>query len=300
MGESKTNTEQISKAPELKDWLILLMLSIIWGSSFILIKKSLVGLSYVEVGVLRILISFIAFSPLLIIMRKHIQWDMWLKYIIISLIGIGFPAFLYALAQTQISSIVSGILNSLTPLFTILIGVLFFAIQTKRRQYFGVIVGLVGALLIMLVGKAMGASKNMMYSLLVVIATIGYAFNVNYIKRHFQNHNPIALTAISLFIIGIPALIAALMMQIPQHIMSDSVALTSFGYLIILALASTAFASVFYYKLVQSTSALFASSVTYIMPAIILLWGLLDGEVFSTIHFLGLALIIAGVYLTRS
>jgi len=233
-------------------------------------------------------------------MRKHIQWDMWQKYIIISLIGIGFPAFLYALAQTQISSIVSGILNSLTPLFTILMGVLFFSIPTKSRQYYGVILGLIGALLIMLIGKEVGVSKNMLYSLLVVIATIGYAFNVNYVKHHFQNHNPIALTAISLFIIGVPALMAALIMQIPQHIMSDSAALTSFGYLTILALASTAFASVFYYKLVQSTSALFASSVTYIMPAIILLWGLLDGEMFSTVHFMGLALIIAGVYLTRS
>ena len=141
-------------------WGYLMLLSLIWGSSFILIKKGLVGLTAFQLGSLRII--FAALFLLVIGFRSlvkipHHQW----RYIALtSLFGTFIPAYLFAIAQTQIDSSISSILNSLTPLNTLLIGVLFFRLDFRRNQIFGVLIGLVGSALLIWNGAVHHPNQN--------------------------------------------------------------------------------------------------------------------------------------------
>ncbi len=284
---------------ELRDWLSLLLLSCIWGSSFILIKKSLIGFTFFEMGLLRIVIAFFAFTPFIFYFFKKIDWSKWKVYLLIGMTGNGFPAFLYAVAQTEITSIASGILNSLTPLFTIVFGLLFFKVKSSLYQGIGVTLGLIGAVLIIAYGSQLEFGSNPAYGLFVVLGTMCYAMNSNFIKTYLQDDDPLLLAAVSFLLIGVPFVIIALVIQIPAKVMTSEAAQLSLMYLTILSVLSTVFSLIVYYYLLQRTTALFASSVTYIMPVIVLFWGIFDGEVLLLFHIVGLLLIIGGVYLIR-
>lgn len=282
-----------------RDWLSLLFLSCIWGSSFILIKKSLVGFSYFEMGLMRTVVAFLAFLPFVFYFSKKIVWRRWKEYLLISLTGSAIPAFLYAIAQTQITSIASGILNSLTPLFTIIFGVLFFNTKSSLLQFSGVLLGLAGAVLIILFGSELYIGARPVYGLYVVLGTMSYALNGNFIKRLFQNDDPLVLGAVSFLFVGFPFLLIAIYIGIPQKVIAEPAAQLSLMYLTLLSVMSTVISLIIYYHLLQRTTALFASSVTYIMPAIVLFWGVIDGEQLLPFHFIGLLLIVMGIYLIR-
>jgi len=294
-----TKSEQENSTITLLDWLSLLFLSCIWGSSFILIKKSLVGFNFFEMGLMRIVIAFLAFLPFVFYFSKKIVWRRWKEYLLISVTGSALPAFLYAIAQTQITSIASGILNSLTPLFTIIFGVLFFKTRSSIMQFAGVLLGLAGAIVIILFGSELYIGARPIYGLFVVLATMCYALNGNFIKKLFQNDDPLVLGAVSFLFVGIPFLLIALYIGIPQKVSVEPAAQLSLLYLTILSVMSTVISLIIYYHLLQRTTALFASSVTYIMPAIVLFWGVIDGEQVLPFHFIGLLLIIIGIYLIR-
>ncbi len=281
-------------------WIYLIVLSIIWGSSFILIKKGLVGLTPIQLGTLRIL--FTAFFLLLIGWKslrtiKKAEW----KWIIISgVLGTGLPVFLFAYAETEIDSAIAAILNSSVPLLTLLLGLLIFGVSFLKRQLIGVLIGLGGAIALILIGASINPSQNYWYALLVIFASVLYALNVNIIKRYMQDISAVAI-ATGNFIFLIPPAIILLVYSdfFKMELLQTPEVQISLGYIVILALFGTAMAKVMFNKLVQISSPVFASSVTYLMPIISVSWGILDGEKFTLWQFVASLVIIGGVYLVN-
>lgn len=280
-------------------WGIMLLLGLVWGSSFILIKKSLVAFSSYQVGVLRIGISALAFLPIGIqafrkIKRSDLKW-----IILVGLAGSGIPSFLFPLAQTQISSSIAGLLNSLTPLFTLVLGILFFNTDYKFSKVAGVLIGLLGASLLILFGESFGENAVSWYSLFAVLATVCYATSVNTVGTHLQHLKPITTSATSFIIIGVPALVYILFSDIPETVTQHPQGYESLTYVLILALLGTVLSTVIFFQLVRISNALIASMIAYIIPIVALGWGALDGELISLYHFVGMGLILVGVYLSR-
>ena len=290
----------MNKNAELKAWITLCFLSIIWGTSFILIKKSLVVFTPIQVAILRIAISGVAFTPFFLYHLNRHEWHRWWLYVIIALTGSAIPAILYATAQTQISSATSGILNSVTPIFALIIGVNFFGKHTNRRQIIGIVLGFIGACALILLDSSVGSlTGQLLYGSLVVIGAIFYATNVNLVKEYFQYVKPMNLSSFAFFMIGIPAMMIVPFTDIPYKLQTNPAAWQAFGYLTILAVVSTVMALYIFYKLVQDTSAVFGASVSYLIPIVALIWGFWDGEPIGIWHMLSLAVIICGVYLIR-
>ena len=185
-------------------WTLLLFLAFIWGSSFILMKKGLLSFSWDQVASLRIVISSLFLLPIIIKNFKKIQKDQWWKICIAGLLGSGIPAYLFPLAQTQISSSLTGMLNSLVPLFTVLIGLFFFKMGFRWLKIIGVVVGLVGALglLFSAGGVDVGSGSNLGYASLVVLATIMYATNINFIKNFLSEVGAVNITSFGFVFTG--------------------------------------------------------------------------------------------------
>ncbi len=285
----------------LYSWLILLSLVLVWGSSFILIKKSLLYFEATEVGILRVVITFLAVMPFAFnMLRKISQRMMW--YLIISgTVGSLVPAILFAIAQTRIDSALAGTLNALTPLFTLLLGISFFGIRTRWYNVVGVLIGLAGAVGLIYANSRVQLSFDVTYALLVVGATICYAFNVNWIKVYLKELNALTITVLTFFYIGIPLLIYVLFFSdIPRKLVSDPDNLTGLGYLAILSVIGTGLALVAFNKLIKVSSPIFAASVTYMIPVVAILWGIIDGEVFKLSYALWFGLILAGVLLVNT
>jgi drug/metabolite transporter (DMT)-like permease len=283
----------------LKDWLIFFFLCIVWGSSFILIKKGLISFAPAEVATMRICISAFAFIPLYFFFIKDRVPVSKLGYVALAgIFGNGLPAFLYAIAQTHVESSVAGILNSLTPIFTLALGLLFFATQYKLNQLAGVLLGFLGAAAIVLLNHKFQFRVDA-FTLLIVVATICYALSANIVKAHLQGINPIALSAVAVFTVAIPAFIYSFFTDIYVSVVEDPSTHFSLLALVILALLGTVVANILFFRLIQKTTAVFASSVAYLIPVTALGWGLLDGEFLALIHVLGMALILAGVWLLR-
>ncbi|MFD2551230.1 DMT family transporter [Bizionia sediminis] len=281
-------------------WFYLVVLSVIWGTSFILIKKSLLGLNPYQLGALRTVITAIFLLAVGYKQLKAIARSQW-KWIGLSgLLGSFFPAFLFAVAETEIDSAVASILNSLVPLNTILLGFAVFQITSSRRQVLGVVIGFIGTAILILKGAALNPEQNYMYAGFVIIATVMYAANVNIIKRYLQDVKPLAIAAGNYAIISIPALVVLLF---SDFFTTSTFAGPNFGtavmYVVILSFFGTALAKVLFNKLVQLATPVFASSVTYLMPIVALIWGVLDGETFSWWQGLGSLIILIGVYLSQ-
>ncbi|RCW93742.1 DMT family transporter [Winogradskyella arenosi] len=281
-------------------WLFLILLSIIWGSSFILIKKSLLGLTAYQIGALRtvftgiILLSF-GFKKL-----KTIPKDKWKWLLASGLIGSFIPAFLIAIAETEIDSAVASVLNSLVPLNTILLGFAVFKITSTTRQVIGVIIGFIGTAILILKGAELNPNQNYLYAGYIIISTVMYAANVNIIKRHLQDVKALAIAAGNYAFISIPALIVLVFTGFfSAATFNQPEFLSAMGYITILAVFGTALAKILYFKLVQMSTPVFASSVTYMMPVVALMWGILDGEQFSSIQGLAAILILLGVFLAH-
>jgi len=280
-----------------KKWVFLVILSLIWGSSFILIKKSLIGFTPLQLGALRILISgffifLFGFNTLKNITRR--QW----KWVIISgFLGTFFPAFFFAFAETEIDSAVASILNSLVPLNTILLGFAIFKIASTQRQIFGVIVGFIGTSILIIDGAQLNPQQNYFYAGLVLVSGVMYGANVNIIKRYLQDVKAITIAVGNFAAIIIPAFIVLLF---TNFFSKETFELPDFKmallYVILLSAFGTALAKVMFNKLVQMATPVFASSVTYLMPIIAVAWGLLDGEGFSILQGLATILILIGVY----
>jgi drug/metabolite transporter (DMT)-like permease len=210
-----------------------------------------------------------------------------------------FPAFLFAKAQSHIDSSVASLLNSLTPLATVVIGIVLFKILSSKNQIWGVLVGLVGSVMLVLIGADLNPSQNYWYSILILIATLGYALNVNIIKKYLYDIGALAVTTGNFLFIFLPALIILYLSGFFETVLYSEKMQISFGYVAILSLVGTAFAKVIFNKLVQIASPVFASSVTYTMPIVAVIWGIIDGETFNILQALAATLILLGVFLAN-
>lgn len=281
-------------------WLYLAVLSLIWGSSFILIKKGLLGLTPIQVGALRVVITgvflFLAgFNTIKTINKKEWKW-----LIISGFLGSFFPAFLFAIAETEIDSAVASILNSLVPLNTMLVGFAAFSIASTKRQVLGVLVGFLGTALLIFKGAELNPDQNYLYAGYVLLSTIMYAFNVNIIKRYLQDVKPLTIAVGNFVPIVIPAVLILIFSDFfTESTINGEHFKMSVIYITILSFFGTALAKVLFNKLVQISTPVFASSVTYTMPLVALSWGMLDGEVFSWYQALATIVILVGVYLVN-
>ena len=278
-------------------WFFLVLLAIIWGSSFILIKKGLVNLTPFQLGSLRIIFAALFLLSIGFKTLPKIPSSQWKYIALTALFGTFIPAFLFSIAQKHISSSVSSILNSLTPLNTLVIGVLFFGLSFKRAQIFGVFIGLAGSLILILNGAANHPEQNYYYAVLIIIASICYAVNVNLIKKYLIDLSPLTISTGNFSIMLIPALLILYfsgffeIAAIPevQH---------SVMFILVLGVIGTGIANIIFFRLIQMSSPVFATSVTYLIPVVAFFWGLLDNEMLTPIQFLGAFIILIGVYLS--
>ena len=223
------------------------------------------------------------------------QW----KYIALTaLFGTFLPVYLFSIAQTQITSSVSSILNSLTPLNTLLISILFFGLSFKRVQFFGVIIGLIGTSVLILNGDSHGENNNNYYALLVIIASICYAINVNLIKKYLSDLAPLSITTGNFSVMLLPALVILLCTDFTEIIHHQETQ-HAMLFIMVLAVVGTGIANILFFKLVQMSSPVFAASVTYLIPVVAFFWGMLDNEMLTPIQFFGAFIILIGVYLAN-
>lgn len=278
-------------------WLLLSILALVWGSSFILIKRGLTGLSAIELGSFRILFAalflmIVGFKSLRLIQRYH--W----KYIIItSILGTFIPAYFFAIAQTQIDSSLTAILNSLVPLNALFLGILFFRVGFQKRQVIGVLIGLAGSVLLILNGASMNPGQNYLFAIFIILATICYALNVNILKRYLQELNSLSIVTGNFLVLSVPALAILLFSGILDHINTPETR-ASIGFIFILGVIGTGIANIIFFRLVQISSPVFATSVTYLIPVVASIWGFLDHEKMNMQQLLGAAIVLVGVYLS--
>ena len=282
-----------------KKWLYLIVLSMIWGTSFILIKKGLVGLTQIQLGSLRTVLTAIILFSVGLPTLKQIKKPQWKWIALSALFGTFFPAFLFAFAQKHIDSAVASILNSLTPLATAVLGYLVFSIYTTRRQMIGVFIGLLGSIMLIMAGAHINPHQNHWYGILVLIASVGYALNVNILKKYLNELSPLAIATGNFVVIVIPALLILIGTGYFDEIWTVPEVQVSTGYIAILALFGTALAKILFNKMIQISSPVFASSVTYTMPVVAVLWGIFDGERFGWYQAISALIVLFGVYLAN-
>jgi len=280
-------------------WLLLFGLSFIWGSSYILNKFALVGLTYIQIGVLRLLISaafllLIGFSSL-----KKIPKHKWKYIIYIAMLGSFFQAFLYPLAMTGIDSSVASILNSLTPLNTLIIGFSLFGFAFKKHQLLGVFVGLAGAVLLIVNGAELQTGQNYWFAIYIIISSVGIAFNVNILKKYLTDVPALSITTGVFTVLIIPSVLTLLFSGFLKDFHWHAQTQTAIGYITILAIFGTGIATIMYNRMAQIATPVFSASVSYIIPIVAIFWGLMDGERLSIPQFFACGLILVGVYLVN-
>jgi len=287
-----------------KSWLLLILLATIWASSYILMKKSMFDadgnelLKANEVAALRIFISgFI----MIIVFFKHIKiafGKKWIFFVLVGLLGNLFPAFLFTNAELYLSSSETGILNSLVPIFSVLVASYVLGHRISKKAIGGVVIGLIGTILLIVFNSEDVSKIQIGPSLLVVAATVCYAFSLNIIKNKLDSIGSFAITGISLVFMIIPCFIYLLFFSDVTTKISDPTYSTAFGLTTILAVVGTTLALVIFNQLIKMTTSIFASSVTYLIPVVAILWGLYFKEPISWgISFAGL--IIIGVVIVK-
>jgi drug/metabolite transporter (DMT)-like permease len=275
---------------------ILLLLAFVWGSSYILMKIGLKSFSSEQAGALRILIASLVLLPISIKQLKYLRRQDLFSLLIAGFIGSFLPAFLYMIAETRIDSALAGMLNSLTPVFTLIVGLLFHRTKVKALQTFGILLGFVGAAGLMLAGDGYNLGHFNSYALLVMLATLCYAISINQIKSKLPHLNGIQVTSLSFLFIG-PVALVYLLLSHPATVLEHPGWPMHLLALATLAIVGTALAMLLMNTLIRYSSAVAASSVTYIIPVFAIMWGMLDGEKI-TIHHLGcMSLVLGGVYL---
>jgi drug/metabolite transporter (DMT)-like permease len=285
----------------LQAWGILLLLSMIWGTSYVLIKWGLVYFPPVQVASIRLAVAGLAFLPVIIQQTRKIKFSQLPLLLAVGILGTGLPSFLFPAAQQQVNSSLAGILNSLTPLFTLLLGLLFFKTPFTWSKTVGIFVGLVGAICLFAFGEEIGMGGKWTYGLFIVAACLCYATSSNLVGFKLKGLKALTISAVSFSLVGIPALVYLLLGTNFMHIMQQVPgAWQGLGYVTILSLFSTVLASVIFFQLIQWTSPVFGSMVSYLVPMVAIGWGFLDGEAITFYHFLGMGLILSGVYLSKN
>lgn len=279
-------------------WFYLIVLSLIWGSSYILIKKGLVGLTPLQLGSVRILMTTVILAIFGWKQLKKIPLSSWKWIVFTSFFGTFFPSYLFAFAETVIDSSVAAVLNGMTPLFTLILGIVVFKSELKWSKTLGVLIGFGGTLILVSNEFSIKSDSDSWYALLVVIAAFCYSINVNVIKYKLQGVSALGIALGNFLAILIPALVVLFISNFSwTSVITDPTVSTSLGYIFVLAFFGTALAKVMFNELVSISTPVFSISITYLLPIVAIGWGILDGETFSLIQWVGCAFILLGVYL---
>ncbi len=287
---------------KLKAWVLLISLSLVWGSSFILMKKGMVAFSSGQVAALRLVLAFVFLLPLLI---KYYKIDF--KKFIPGIIGMGIfgnfiPAFLFTWAETGMSSSLTGMLNALTPIFTIILAIAFFKGKTNTKQIIGIVIGFVGATLLLSMNDTINSSSenDWKYGSLVIVATLCYAISVNLIRKYLKDLNSVAATVWSFTLIGPFALGYLFSTDFTQVMTTHPAAWESLGFITILGIVGSALSVIAFNALIKLSGPVFASSCTYLIPIVAIFWGVLDGESVNTAQILAIFVILGAIWLITS
>ena len=284
---------------QLTAWLLLILIAAIWGTSFILMKKALGVYSVTEVAAGRIFLAFVFFIPLIWINRRAVPPAKYPFLITSGLLGYLLPAFLFSLAGTKLNSSLSGTLNSLSPLFTLIIGALFFGQSFKLGKVIGIGIGLCGALLLVFSSSSAGGLRfDNPYALLVVLATLMYGINVNVIVRNLSDLPALVSTSWTFVFVGPVAFVILCTTGFFGKFFDTSHWQTTL-FLTSLGVLASGITSILFNRVIQLSSGVFAASVTYLIPIVAISWGLLDGEQVLVQHYVGIAVILGGIYLVN-
>jgi len=286
-------------------WLLLLLLACIWGSSFILMKKGMFAedgtaiFSSEQVGSLRMLIAALALLPISIGKLKKLSWKNIFPLAIVGFCGNFFPAFLFTYAETGISSGLAGMLNSFTPIFTIIIGFLFFKTKLTNKQIIGTVIGTLGIIALVLTGKTASLNGDWDHILAIVLATLLYAISLTTIKNKLSNFNSFEITSLAFLIIFPFSICGFFLTDTIQTFNSNPMAYQGIFYIIILSIVGTALAVVLFNRIIAFSSALFASSVTYFIPIVAVLIGFTFGETINLWQVLSMLIVLSGVIIAN-
>ena len=284
---------------EIVPWLILILLTLVWGSSFILIKKGLDVYSATQVSAIRILSASIFMIPFAFSWMKRVSKKYYPLIFFSGFIGSFIPAILFAIAQTKLDSGVTGMVNALTPVFVLIIGFLFYNQRITTLKVLGLILAFGGTALLMFYGNGHGYQFNF-FAFFVVAATILYGINVNILKFNLTELDPIAISSISIFMVGPLAAVQLFWFtDFTSTFSQEPKAAGALAYLALLGIVGTSLALMLFNKLIKMTTPLFSSSVTYLIPIVAVAWGLLDGEKLNMMHYIGMSIIIGGVYMAN-
>ena len=282
----------------LQAWLLLILLALIWGSSFILIKKSLVVFSAVEAAAGRLFFGALFFLPIIVRSFRQMPKDRAPYLVVSALSGYVIPAFLFSLAGTRLNSSLSGMLNSLSPLFTLLIGIVLFKQPKRWLQFLGILLGLLGSALLIFSRQLGQINISDPYVFLILAATVLYGININNVVQNLSHLPALNMAAYTFVFIGPLAFIILLTTDFFGKITNPENLQPSFC-LFLLGILGSGLASIVFNRVVQLASGLFASSVTYLIPIVAIFWGVIDREQITTQQGMGMAVILSGVYLVN-
>jgi len=287
---------------KLINWGIFILLAVIWGSSFLLMKIGMqagsVQLSPYQVASLRMVFAGIVLVPFAFQALKNIPKNKIGLVILSGIIGNFIPAYLFCIAETKIDSALAGILNSLTPLFTILVGMVIFKVSIDFKKIGGILLGLVGLCVSVVAGKTLHF-ENFSFSFFIMLATICYGINVNMVGKHMQNISAIHIASVAFSFSVIPGIIILYMTGYFNYDFKDAALLHATLAGGTLGVINTSIASILFYILVKRAGILFASTVTYAIPFVSLAMGLIYNEPIHPLRIVGLAIILIGVYLVN-
>ncbi|MDM1554036.1 DMT family transporter [Chryseobacterium indologenes] len=281
-------------------WLLLVVLSIIWGSSFILIKKSLDHFSPYQVGSLRVLIAGIILLPVAVshyklFPKKHLKW-----LILAAFTGNFIPMFLFPIAETEISSSIAGIINSMMPIFVIIVGALVWKFETTKKQIIGTLISFTGVCILAFGGGDSGEFK-LIPILLLLLATLCYALSTTTVKSKLMEVSSTVLSAfVFSFVLFLPSIIALTSTGFFSTFSFSKDNLLGLMFVSLLSIFGTGLAMMMNYRLLKVSTPLFASTVTLVMPIVAIIWGIIDGEKLTYIQFIGAGIIIAGLIFLRT
>lgn len=279
-----------------KKWSLFIALSVIWGSSFILMKEGLKNLTSYQVASLRIVSSGIVLLPILAKGIKEIPVKKWPVVFLSGALGSLIPAYLFCLAEMGISSSLAGTLNSLTPIFAIISGAVLFHSKPTSRHWVGVFIAFIGCLLLFFSQTDLGIGDHPFYILLIILATLSYGINANLVYHYLRSIPALQIVSLSLFLNALPALIVLVSSGFFSLKFTDKALAGSMGFSILLGIMSTSLASVLYYRLIKMSGAIFSSMTTYGIPFVAIIWGLIFGEKIGILQVFGLSVILIGVY----
>jgi drug/metabolite transporter (DMT)-like permease len=281
-------------------WVLFVFLALTWGSSFLIMKRGLRSFDFMQIGSLRIAFAWILASVIALRQFRHFKKKDITPLLLVGFLGNGIPYFLFPLAITRLDSGLAGVFNSMVPLFTLITGALVFGLTFQKKQFIGVLVGLSGAVILLRPETGGEWNTNLLYASFAIVASICYAFSVNIIAKYLREMKSIAITSLSLLFVG-PVCIVYLFgfTDFTVVLKTDALAWQNVGLIAVLGMVNSALAIIVFNTLIKNSSALFASSVTYLIPIVALLWGVFDGENLGWIHVSGMTIILFGVYLVN-